>query len=212
MDFVSQSQTQVLKQSPEYIALHAQIETAQKEIKQIKDRNQKSVAQTKLKALEMQIETMVSSVTKVPGLEQWLIDGIKQWIDTFMPNRINFRIYPFDYMPSFQVLCNLKRDCFVDQNLEHLLYGYGNRPNVSLTVFGLITSLPPKEKDAFNLMADIDDENSPEAAFEKAFREMFDAMETFESFVRFSRYPNITIHPIAVFRDFSRVKDSKENS
>jgi hypothetical protein len=189
--------------------LQAQIEAKRQEIKEIKDRNQKTLETTKLKALESQVEKALANATTTAGLEQWLLDGIKQWIDTFMPDRINFRIYPFDNIPSFQVLCNLKRDCFVDQNLEHLLYGYGNRPNVPLAVFGLITSIPPKEKSSFNPLAEFSDNNSPDIAYERVFREIFGAMENFESIVRFSRYPNITIHPIAVFREFGVSGNSK---
>jgi hypothetical protein len=189
--------------------LQAQIETKRQEIKQTKDRNQKTLETTKLKVLESQMEKALASATTTSGLEQWLLDGIKQWIDTFMSDRINFRIYPFENIPSFQVLCNLKRDCFVDQNLEHLLYGYGNRPNVPLAVFGLITSIPPKEKSLFNPLAEFSDNNSPDIAYERVFREIFGAMENFESIVRFSRYPNITIHPIAVFREFGVPSNSK---
>jgi hypothetical protein len=43
-------------------------------------------------------------------------------------------------------------------------------------------------------------------AFEKAFRAMFGAMEGMESFVRYSRYPNVTVHPVAVYRSFSGVE------
>jgi hypothetical protein len=209
--FIGQSQVETVKQNPEFVALQAQIETKRREIKQIKDRNQRAVETTKLKAIESQMETTLASVKKVSGIEQWQLDGIKQWIDTFMPSRINFRIYPFENLPSFQILCNLKRDCFVDQNLEHLLYGYGNRPNVPLAVFGLITSLPPKEKPTFNPMTEFDDNTSSDVAFEKGLRGIFGVMEQFESFVRFSRYPNITIHPIAVFREFT-ASENPENA
>jgi hypothetical protein len=73
-----------------------------------------------------------------------------------MPSRINLRIYPFPNCPSFQVLCNLKSECFLDSDLEHLLYGYGNRPNVPLAVFGLITSIPDKAKPTFDPMKEFE--------------------------------------------------------
>jgi hypothetical protein len=209
MGFIGQSQISTIKQNPEFIVLQSQIEAKRQEVKQIKDRNQKAIASEKLKALESQVEATIAAATKTTGIDQWLLDGIKQWIDTFMSNRINFRIYPFEQTPSFQVLCNLKRDCFVDQNLEHLLYGYGNRPNVPLAVFGLITSIPPKDKSSFNPMMEFNSNNSQDVAFEQGFREIFGAMEQFESFLRYSRYPNITIHPIAVFREFTAPSDSK---
>jgi hypothetical protein len=36
--------------------------------------------------------------------------------------------------------------------------------------------------------------------FEKIFRSLFNVMGEIESFVKFARYPNITVHPLAVFR------------
>jgi len=42
-----------------------------------------------------------------------------------------------------------------------------------------------------------------EMIFEKAFRGMFGGMDGLENFVKYSRYPNITVHPIAVFRPFN---------
>jgi hypothetical protein len=119
-------------------------------------------------------------------VDDWLVAGMRLFINTFMPSRINFRIYPFSSCPSFQVLCNLQRDCFLDSDLEHLLYGYGNRPNVPLAVFGLITSLPPKEQPAFNPMKEFEDdpELGKSAAFEQGFRGMFSGMEGMEAIVR----------------------------
>jgi len=40
-------------------------------------------------------------------------------------------------------------------------------------------------------------------AFEKAFRGVFGALEEMELIVRYSRYPNVTVHPIAVYRSLA---------
>jgi hypothetical protein len=107
----------------------------------------------------------------------------------------------FPECTSFQVLCNLKRECFIDSDLEHLLYGYGNRPNVKLAVFGLITSIPAIGGSTFDPLREFSERTnlSPEEAFEHAFRAVFGAMDGLEAFVRYSRYPNITVHPLAVW-------------
>jgi hypothetical protein len=201
--FIGKCGMQSIEQSPEYLELQSQIEDARNRIGSIKDRNQKAVEKQKLKALESTIGDM--GAEQLRGVEQWLLDGIKLWINTFMPTRINFRTYPLPACPSFQVLCNLKRECFVDQDPEHLLYGYGNRPNVALTVFGLVTSIPPKEEDLFDPMTEFADESKldEKVVFEKAFRAIFGAMDEIEAFVRYSRYPNITVHPIAIYRSFA---------
>jgi hypothetical protein len=92
----------------------------------------------------------------------------------------------------------------VDSDLEHLLYGYGPRPNVPLSVFGLITSLPPKNDTPFDPMKEFEggSQLSEKEAFERGFRGVFVGMEALESMVRYSRYPNVTVHPIAVYRSF----------
>lgn len=200
--FVGRSAMDGVKESPEYLEIEKTINELKEASKSITDRNKKAQAKVQIQALESNIKSMLQS--QVTSVDQWILDGIKLWITTFMPTRINFRIYPFPSCPSFQVLCNLKRDSFVDQDLEHLLYGYGTRPNIPLAIFGLITSIPPKSGEIFDPLLEFENntEMSKEMAFEKAFRAMFGAMDGMENFVKYSRYPNITVHPIAVFRPF----------
>lgn len=202
ISFVSQCGISAIKESPEYVAFLEQIEELRTTANSMQNRDQKAVAKQQLKTLQKTLEDMLKP--QVTPVDQFLIDGIKLWINTFMPNRINFRIYPFEKHPSFQVICNLKRDCFVDQDLEHLLYGYGNRPNVKLAVFGLITSIPSKEDIIFEPLDEFNNtqDKTDKIAFEEAFRRLFGAMDNIEAFTRYSRYPNVTVHPIAVFRMF----------
>lgn len=200
--FIAKCGMEAVRQTPEYKELQRQLEEARQSANAIKDRNKKAVAKAQLKTLEKTLGEMVKS--ELTPIDQYLLDGVQLWINTFRPNRINFRIYPFDSCPSFQVMCNLKRECFVDQDLEHLLYGYGNRPNVPLAVFGLITSLPAKTHQVFDPMKEFKElkEKSDKTAFEESFRSIFGAMDEIEAFMRYSHYPNVTVHPIAVFRQF----------
>ena len=206
IDFIAQCGLQSIKSSPEYVQMQTEIEDARKRIGKIKNRDEKSKQKRELKALEASIKDMAKS--EIEGVEQWLLDGIKLWINTFMPTRINFRTYPIPSCPDFQVICNLKRECFVDQDPEHLLYGYGNKPNVDLTVFGLITSIPSADDERFDPMTEFADESKldDKVVFERAFRGIFGAMDDIEAFVRYSRYPNITVHPIAIYRSFASQK------
>jgi hypothetical protein len=208
--FIGRSATQGVKNTPEYKELEQTIEEAKESAKSIPDRNKKAQARVKIENLEKTLEKMLQP--QLSGVDQWILDGIKLWINTFMPTRINFRVYPFPNCPSFQILCNLKRDSFVDQDLEHLLYGYGTRPNIPLGIFGLITSIPSKSGDMFDPLAELKDNTSmsKEMVFEKAFRELFNGMDGLENFVKYSRYPNITVHPIAVFRPFQISDNPKQ--
>lgn len=201
IEFIEKCAMQKVSQSPEYLQIKNQISVAKKELSSVKDRNIKTKKKLEIQAFEKKLNE--TTKPSLDGVEDWLLKGIEEWIDTYMPNRINLRIYPFIKCPSFQVLCNLKSDCFVDQDLEHLLYGYGYRPNIPLTAIGLITSIPPKTDLLFDPLSEFSDENNldEKVRFEEAFRKMFSAMDEIESYMRYSRYPNITIHPIAVFRN-----------
>ena len=187
---------------PEYKDLQKQIDVAKKQANLEKNRNKKFIILQKIKTIESTLKGMLK-INLDNKVDDWLLEGIQKWIEIYMANRINFRIYPIVNCPSFQILCNLKTDYFVDQDLEHLLYGYGYRPNIPLTAFGLITSIPQQSELQFDPMAEFKDNNklTDKAKMEKAFREMFSAMDEMEDYIRYSRFPNITIHPIAIFRN-----------
>lgn len=187
---------------PECKELQKQIDVAKKQANLEKNRNKKIIILQKIKTIENTLKGMLK-INLDNKVDDWLLAGIQKWIEIYMANRTNFRIYPIVNCPSFQIICNLKTDCFVDQDLEHLLYGYGHRPNIPLTAYGLITSIPSQSELQFDPMTEFKDNDklTDKAKLEKAFRDMFSAMDAMEDYVRYSRYPNITIHPIAIFRN-----------
>ena len=202
IEFIVKATHESAKKSPEYAELDRLISAEEAAAKNIRDRNQQATQNAKIKQMRQNLDQLLKpQLTSVDG---WLIDGIRLFINTFMASRINFRIYPFTQCPSFQVLCNLKRDCFVDSDPDHLLYGYGNRPNVPLAVFGLITSLPQQNPSSFDPLREFSDDSAlaENAKFERAFRNVFSGLEALEGIMRYSRYPNVTLHPIAVYRSF----------
>jgi hypothetical protein len=136
---------------------------------------------------------------KIP---QYLVDGIQLFIDTFLPNRINFRFYPFKQLPNFELLSNLKRENFVETDIENIIFSFGSRPNLKLTIFGMITSLPPEDLELFDPLERDNDEAEDSIAFENAFRGVFRGFEGFEQFVRYSSFPRITTTPLAIYREF----------
>jgi hypothetical protein len=183
-----------------------------------------------LRKVEQEEEAFEAELASIAGMEappeKWLLDGIKTFITTFFPRRLILRLHPFPHLPDFHIMANLKRDCFLDGDLENVLFAYGSRPNLPLSVFGLVSSVPSGSDDlhsdapiggAISNQAEPETAQAPdqlqdeaqavgagepssEAAFEAGFRGLFDAMEGFERFVRFSRYPNLTVYPVAVFR------------
>jgi len=173
-------------------------------LKLIKDRNQRSKQELKINSLEKELNEFVEiNLQRLDPIADWLKDGIEKWIEVFLKNRIIFRIYPFESCPSFQVFCNLKSKCFLDQEVEHFFCSYGFRPNIKLSAFGLITSIPSKNGISFDPLREFQNKEilSDKMKFESAFRKIFQAMDNIEDFSRYSRYPNITIYPIAIYRD-----------
>lgn len=200
-EFISNCSLKTIKDSEDYQTIQSQIEDFKKNVKLEKDRNKRSVMQTQVNSLELKIKKILTP--PVNKVDKWLLEGIKLWITNFSPNRIQLRIYPFENHSSFSIIGNLKHECFVDSDVEHLLFGYGYKPNIKLSIFGLITSIPTKESSKFLPFKEFEEMPNPDEkmVFEKAFRGMFSAMEGIEEFMRFSRYPNIILHPIAVFRN-----------
>jgi hypothetical protein len=155
-----------------------------------------------LRAQERALRSEIESSIRNAQLPQWLFEGLRLWISIYLNGRLNLRLFPFETCPEFELIANLKRDCFVDDNLGHLMYGYGTYPNRRLTVLGLITSTPGKDGPQFDASATIRDADRGDDAesMETAFRKIFAANDSMEKFFTFHRYPRIVVHPIAVFR------------
>lgn len=159
---------------------------------------------SELKAAEKKVTEQLEKA-KLP---EWLFSGIREWIDTYIHDRLNLRVCPFEQFPEFEVIANLKHECFID-DLKHLLYGYGSEPNQKLCVLGLVTSVPPKEDgDVFDMYEAYVNKGSVEGegeveTIERAFRAIFPALRNMERFTTFHRYPRIVVHPIAVYRNIN---------
>lgn len=195
--------------------LQKQIEEAEKQIESITDRNEKKTTEWKIKGLKNKLDDMVDeglqkASQKIP---EWQIEGIKDVIDVLMPNRNNLLIQPFDELKQFKVISNLKQDCFVDSDSDNVLFHYGSQPNVKLTVFGLVTSIPNIKIPKPNIKTP-NIETSPDSSgesnsnqskdsdierFEQVFNRFFDTTTEIEKLGLFAYYPRVTVYPLAVY-------------
>jgi len=206
-EFLARCATVRLEENPDFQLLQQQLNAQKERVASISDRNKRVKEERALKQAEQTFQKMVREISGLSEIAPWFLEGVDEFIETFMPNRINLRVYPFPELPAFQVIANLRKSCFVDADLENLLFAYGSRPNVRLTMFGLITSLPEIGDTAFDPMSEFQLESSQDFGnddlreFEKGFRGVFRGFQGFENMVRYSRYPNLTIYPIAVYRD-----------
>jgi uncharacterized protein (UPF0335 family) len=195
----------VLLENPELIALREQLSEAKKVANQNKDRNNRTKELNKVRAIERNVDELLKSETDVHLFDEDWISKVKTFLDTFSPDRLNFRLLPLDDFGDFQILSNLKAEYMLEGNFENTIFTYGSRPNVKLTVLGIITSCPRIEDirvhPSDEYLGTVESELSDESHFDKAFRNVFDSFEAFEKFFFVPNYPKIAISPIAIYRE-----------
>lgn len=193
--------TSVLENNPEIIAQKNQINDLKKGLK--KTSNHKELA--KLKAIEKNFDKLIEEHSDAELLDETFVERVKIFLDTFSANRLNFRLAPFDNFPEFQILSNLKSQYLVNGDFENVIYTYGSRPNIKLSVFGIITSCPQEKDRRVDLNDEYlgydEDELSEEAGYDKVFRNVFSSFENFEKFFFVPSYPKIAISPIGIYRE-----------
>jgi len=191
----------VLETDPEIIKYKSEISELKRQLK--KNNVQKDIL--KLVAIEKTFDKILQERAEAKLLDETFIERIEIFLNTFTPNRLNFRLAPIDEYKDFQILSNLKSQYLVNGDFENIIYTYGSRPNIKLTVFGIITSCPAKVDERVNINNDyegLDPSEIPlEVTFEKAFRNVFASFENFERFFFVPSYPKIAISPIAIYRE-----------
>ncbi|MCQ4035498.1 DUF6414 family protein [Kaistella montana] len=194
-----------LKNNPELNSLRIQVNDKKKEISKNKSAHHKDFIA--LSNIEKKLDKMIEDNLGVTLFDEKWIEGMKTFLDTFSPDRLNFRLLPFDEFSDFQILASLEEKNLTIGDYNRLIYTYGSRPNLKLTVLGILTSSPAEEDkrkhtdDEFILL---DDEKLNETmAFEKAFRNMFSTFENLDKFFFVPTYPKIGIYPLAIYREIT---------
>jgi hypothetical protein len=185
--------------------LKRQISEKKKEANRSDNRNLRTKDLNALNALERKLDNLIEESTEANFIDEDFINKTMIFLETFSPDRINFRLQPLSMFHEFQILAPLKKQYIIDSDLEQIIFTYGTRPNIKLTIMGVITSCPQIEDqredslDEFLLYAD--GEISPERNMEKAFRKVFASFENFEKFLYVPDYPKIVVSPIAIYRE-----------
>lgn len=206
---INRSHADSLKETPEYQAIEEQI----KELENTSgDRNKKSKAKKEAKELRTQLDDLLSSSTAVNIVPQWILDGLKTWIDAFLPNITNIRVYPFDDQIDEHIFGHLEASNFSIADPTAFHFTYGSFPTEEFTMLGIITSIPADEEEKFSPLKEFDkDELEDYESIESAFRGMFRGFDGIEAMVRTCRYPRVLVHPILVYRQTSPNKSLKRN-
>jgi hypothetical protein len=200
-NIINKSVESSFRQSPEFVECQRQVEEIQREIKHTKDRNARSAKEQQLRNIRKTVDGLMQCSGKVGDVEPWILDGVKTWIDTFLPGIVNLRIYPsFDY-PEEHVFGHMKKGCFEDADSNYFHFTYGSMPTENITMIGIITSVPTETGDSFNpLMEFQKDFLADFESFENAFRGMFRGFDGMEQMIRTCRFPRVLVQPLTVYR------------
>ncbi len=201
-NLINQSNKAAVKSTDAYKDLMAQIKAREIEIAKIKDRNARNVQQAPLKEQKKKLQELLENHTKAGVVEQWILDGLRTWIDTFIPGIINFRVYPDQEQTAVQVFGHLKQENFFDMDVSAFHFTYGSVPTEELTMLGIVSSVPNPEDASFNPHQEFQEGDlSSKEAVERGFRSVFRGFEGFEQMVRTCRYPRVLVSPLLVYRE-----------
>jgi hypothetical protein len=198
---INLSHANTLKDNPEYQAIELKIKDLESTIG---DRNKKAKAKQQAQELRDGLEKIVSSSTAVDMVPQWILDGVKTWVDAFLPNITNIRVYPFSDQNDEHIFGHLEAKNFIITDPTAFHFTYGSFPTEEFTMLGIITSVPANEEELFKPLEEFKkDELEDYESIESAFRGIFRGFDGLEAMVRTCRYPRVLVHPILVYRQTS---------
>lgn len=198
---INKSNQTTLLNSPAYLELQEQIKLASQRAKSERNSQQKSLMEARLREAKQQAKQLTETSSEISGVDQWILDGMKTWIDTFLPGIINLRLYPDSSSPSEQIFGHLKREFFEETDLNSFHFTYGSKPSEKLTMIGIITSVPAQEDDEFDPMSEFSRDDLQDAeSVEKGFRSTFRGFDGLEQMIRTLRYPRILVKPLVLYR------------
>lgn len=199
--FINKSCESNLLLSSEYVDLRVSLDSAERALKAIKDRNERSREEQRIRDMQNGLSKLVAQATNVGLVDQWILDGVKMWIDTFLPGIVNFRVYPNLELPDEHVFGHLKKRCFEDPEFGALHFTYGSFPTENLTMIGVVTSVPAEGGETFKPLAEFEkSELADYESIENALRGVFRGFDGMEGMVRTSRFPRILVQPLTVYR------------
>lgn len=190
-----------IKDSSEYRQLQDQLEVLGVQIKEEKNRNTKAAKEAQLKKAKASLENMVASASSVGAVDQWILDGLKTWIDTFLPGIINLRLYLSIDRPDEQFFGHLKREHFEDRDQSSFHFTYGSMPTEPISLIGIVTAIPSELEDNFKPLAEFAREGLADTeSVESAFRGVFRGFDGMEQMIRTCRFPRVLVQPLVVYR------------
>lgn len=209
--FINKSIESGIKQSPGYLEVQKQLEDLSLGLKDEKDRNKRTSIEAKVKKLKSELAQVVSSVSSVSPIEPWILEGFHSWVDAFLPDIINLRVYPYLERPDEQIFGHLKREYFEDADTSSFHFTYGSKPTERISLIGIVTAIPTETPDSFDPLAEfVGDGLKDSEAVESGFRGLFRGFDGLEQMIRTSRFPRVLVQPIVVYRNVEPNKSMRD--
>tara|TARA_R110001592_G_scaffold20926_18_gene84758 strand:+ start:6713 stop:7750 length:1038 start_codon:yes stop_codon:yes gene_type:complete len=200
--FINRSNEDSFKETPEYKQIEEEIEKLKNTTH--KDKGVRHSNNKKAKALKEQLNNLVTSSSAIEIVPQWILDGFKTWIDAFLPNITNIRVYPFQEQNDEHVFGHLEASNFMLSDPTALHFTYGSFPTEEFTLLGIVTSVPSNQDENFVPLQEFEQGDlNDEESVERGFRGVFRGFDGIESMVRTCRYPRVMVHPVLVYRQTS---------
>jgi hypothetical protein len=190
-----------VRASAEYIEAKAKLESAEGAAKAEKNRNARASATQRIAKIRRSLDELLATTSKVGVVDQWVLDGMKTWIDTFLPNIVNIRVYPNVDRPDEHVFGHLKKQYFEDSDTGSFHFTYGSFPTEELTLIGIVTSVPEEAGEQFRPLSEFEKGDLADyESVESAFRGVFRGFDGLEQMIRTCRFPRVLVYPLTVYR------------
>lgn len=197
--FINKSIEENLKQTKEYqeaLSSINQIDTSSK------DRNQKAKKEYSQKALKKKIEKEVKEAAQIDEVDEWILDGLKTWIDAFLPGIVNVRLYPNTDQNDEHIFGHLNDEGFMISDKTAFHFTYGSFPTEEFTLLGIVTSVPKELSEDFDPLAEFKKGTlTDHESVENGFRGVFRGFDGMEEIIRTIRYPRVLVHPLLLYRE-----------
>jgi hypothetical protein len=202
--FVNKSVQASVRSTDDFRQTELTIAAEAEQLKEDSDRDSRAASQSRIAQMKSDLDDAINAATTVNGAEQWVLDGLKSWIDNHLIGIINLRVYPSLDRADEQVFGHLKRECFSESNLESLHSAQSSVLAYPITLIGIVTAVPTDEADPFNPLAEFDREVlSNSQTLEKGNREVLKSIDALDRLTRGCHYPRVMVQPLLVYRSFA---------
>lgn len=109
LKLINRSSESTLLNSSAYIELKELLAANEAALKRSKDRSVRAADEQRVNKTKAAMSALIATATKVNVVDQCVLDGMKTWIDAFLPGIVNLRVYPSSTRPDEHVFGHLKR-------------------------------------------------------------------------------------------------------